>query len=413
MIFAIAITPAPWSHIRTLNLLVPRDMLHQNLRASLTMPAPLLVSLELRVTDPHRPSDEEPAHFPPDLFSGHALKLSTVLLGRVNLPLASWTPLNHLEHLKLIHRSVHLDDLVEVLRACRALSTLYIRIIRSTSPAHWSGITAPASMRKLQHAYLDIHSMSISEINCLLSASGLETPRRCHIVWTEDGREWLIPPDVLHATTTLRIYETYRATTVSARVVTAIDADSCARSTAMTLPTGPTALHKFRRLFPTLRRLTIGEKMWPSPRPAMPQLEELTIILDRPTNEEPDGSGAVLGIFFLPLSPGREWSLPALRQLQLAYLDPTYLNLDFDDEESPENWRPPLVVSAYNVAIFLEWHLRSQQKLAVALSDVRLYEVDEHSDTLRLLALVDSLDQRSAYDPEGYELGWDPHRQFY
>ncbi|EJD34571.1 hypothetical protein AURDEDRAFT_176404 [Auricularia subglabra TFB-10046 SS5] len=400
------------SHIRTLSLRVPRDMLQQNLRASLTMPAPYLVSLELVILDMHGVEADDYPIFPHDVFSGDAPKLGTVFLSSISLPPAAWAPLHHLEHLNFMHDSVHMGNLVQVLRACRSLRTCYIKTQGFTLPANWPGTPSPPTgRRRLETMYINVRGLEVSDILRLLFESGLETPRNSHVTWSplEDAREWLTPRDSPHAIITLHIYPTFRGASYSGARVITMDADDTFRSAPMKLPLTAAALHKFRRVFPSLRRLTIAEHMWPSPQPILPQLDELTIVMNRPTNRDPSGTGAVLGIFFLPFVAGLRWPLPALRVLQLTYLDPTRDNLYLTGQEKIA-LRGPLIISAYNVALFLEWHLSASQTLDVVLRNILLYEEDGHPDAQRLRSLVHGVDQHLDYHPEGYELGDEPDR---
>ncbi|EJD35480.1 hypothetical protein AURDEDRAFT_175455 [Auricularia subglabra TFB-10046 SS5] len=377
-------------HLRSLDLRLPSSALEQHFRVALTMPVPLLVSLELYVT-PIRDTDF-PFGFPFDLFSGHAPCLRRLSLIGLTVPSPAWQPLAGSTHLSVSFGTVALSDLVRVVQACARLSFLLVAADDCVVPPDWSSVPK-AQGRSPSSASLSVRPVlpdaSPLDVAKFLSYAGHPVVSYLDVDWEQTNDAWAWMAEPAGDTTFARVLRDPASRRRGMRV-TARTRAGHTRSTHLRIHRSRTPLLQVVTFFHSLEELVVGERFWPLDTfPHLPRLETMTIVLDGPYSAD-EGVADFAGIFFFPLDRSATWALLALRTMRLSRI-----NLDVEqlpgEPSATAALSSPLVVSAHDIAVFLTWHLTGPQPLDLILHNVITYEGDHHDETRLLNSIVASV----------------------
>lgn len=385
--------------IRTLVLEVPPRALLHHFRPALSMPAPRLESLSLSST-----AMQHDSHFPIDLFSDNAPVLRELFVDRLHPPSPSWSPLRTLR--RFTYRALQIDwgRLANMIMACQDLCYLIIDAEHLELDDDHPAVApdrraAVAEQRRNLAMQLVVYDGDVLDVQNFLSSICCEDAKHVYLELSENAISWLIAEAErsgacgLHLTTNCGIQRMPGPMTATATLLS----DARTRSAKL----GLTGIGTFSAVFPALTTLTIEERFWPHPSfPAMACLHALTIVLEHPELTKRARHGPI-GIFFLGLAAGEAWYLPALRTLHIAYTEP---GEEWPLDPRGELWNKPpcgapLVISAYELAAFLKWNLRSDHPLTLVLQSTQLFEPLGSIEWSRLSAMVASMAFEAEYDP--------------
>lgn len=368
-------------HIRDMDINLPYDALLR-WRVTFSMPANLLMTLSLAV--PLRPAMSPPDAqvFPFDLFSGSAPCLETLKICNLDFPERTWALLPSIRRLYVHRRRLMGPELICGLRIFPNLKFLSVTaedFFQDDVPASSDDFEGPTTIE------LDLGSTTTENTEYILNNMPYPDPRHMTVVFDDsvpmEAIQWL--------TSSIVARELYCRSLLLPRddfafILRAQDGEGGTRTTKL-------RGHQLRNLtaldplFPALRMLTITEELWPADaerRPALPQLERLTVIFDNPLMSHLMNK---LGVFHLDLRDGLAWHLPALRTLRIAF------KAEDAAAASVEANPVGLIISAHDVVTLLKWHLRTDKPVKLMLQNVSFLEAPDCEDIRWLEAATEQL----------------------
>ncbi|EJD34570.1 hypothetical protein AURDEDRAFT_176403 [Auricularia subglabra TFB-10046 SS5] len=390
-------------HVRTLALVADKDVLEQQWRTALTMPAPVLARLAVTSYAPYAPSwlDHQLPPFPKNLFSGTAPRLGELYLDKLRLPPLSWSPLRCLETFTYRAAVVDTVDLSRLVWACPSLRALRVVAFHSFE-ARSAMVVAPTPDHPgpIGTIMLCPAAALPASIDVFLHRIGCQDPLRFGLVLRDEttSLSWLIAAMLTDGLGELHLSNCDDGGSTQFSVTaTARNLEGKTRATSLDI----VSLAALSPTFTLLSELTLPEAMWPtSAFPEIPHLRALTIVLDHPSRVGNRG----VSIFLLSLQPGVFWDIPSLRTLKLAYLD-----VDAAGEDEPPSWAKrnpppqPLVISALEIATFLTWNLHTGHPLQLVHQNLVLMDSQNSYAMQRLRGLVHEIVHEPEYYPRAME----------
>lgn len=387
-------------HIKHLNLslhpdytdlgpfVAPGSMRHvpvvSSLMYALRNPAPVLESLFFSATGLR---ESVVPVLPADVFAEQAPKLRTVTVDAVKMPYHPYAAFRDIVGLSISSsmgdpghpHHVEVADMVANITAYPALRNLGVYGA--------SMVALQPSCRELSRTLERLDLCTTPDVRGLLDSLDDDTRTVVHLEDAgPDELGWLLNSPDKAAVSRMRITSAWHYN-FGLEVV-----DARGRTRRLSMPTDLVNVDERvlsivpASAFADLVSLVLPEFVWPDEGLApMPRLRELTVYMQHGRM-----MGAISGIFQLDLIPAAETIVPVLHTLKLATSSAPIFPGHHPGRGDPGR---ALVVSAHDIAVFLDWHLRieAERLPRLILKGVDMYEPIGSAERRELDSLVEDV----------------------